>query len=224
MTDDEFVCAEFGIIDFYDIDRFAPDPCQREILAELHLATDGLDYTDNGTLRRSLLKICRRHGIDAGFNLIRKGDRTVPYSWEHLDFVSKVRVKMWCGRKDRAETSTEGAKLAFPAFELVLVRSEPDSAFYVEDLDKRWHLAGKTCEWEGVVMHPDRMIATVDSPIWRTLGDGEVFDDGLGIDYPPFYINGGWLFGWRDIEFDDFKKLLAAERHRRPMSFSAIPQ
>lgn len=209
MTDDEFVCAEFGIIDFYDIEKYAPDRCQRDILWTLHERTDGEEYTDSAALRRLLLDIGRRYGKSDGFRIGEKGDPSVVYSWAHLNFVSEVRVSMWSGRNRRREVSTYGAKLAFPALELILVRSDPDSDFYLKDLDKRWNRAGEVCGWKDVVRHPDRKIALVDSPIWRTLGNGDMFDDGLGIDYPPFYINGGRLFGWDSIgadEFEDFPK------------------
>lgn len=208
MTDDEFVCAEFGIIDFNDIEKFAPDCCQREMLLTLHEKTDGEEYVDSGALRRLLLEIGRRYGKSDGFRIGEKGNPSAVYSWAHLDFVSKVRVTMRSGRNRRREASTYGAKLAFPALELILVRSDPDSDFYLRDLDRRWSLAGETCGWEDVVRHPDRKIALVDSPIWRTLGNGDVFEDGLGIDYPPFYINGGWLFGWDSIDADEFEEQL----------------
>jgi hypothetical protein len=79
----------------------------------------------------------------------------------------------------------------------------PDSSHYLEDLSRRWNRAGEECGWKGVVRHPERKIAMTDSPIWRVLGDSEVFDDGLSIDHPPFYLNGGWLLSWDTVEDEE---------------------
>ena len=197
MTEDEFVCAEFGIIGFEDIKAFAPDDCQLEILSILHEMTDGQDFPEWERIRRLLANTARRFGKYINPTDDVDEDPSTMYTWEHLGLVSKVRASMWHGRKQRKEGGTLGAKLAFPFHELVLCRYEQDSDIYLKDLANRWNLAGETCGWEGVVRHPERKIALVDSPIWRSLGDMNVFDDGLGIDYPPFYINGGWLFDWQ---------------------------
>jgi hypothetical protein len=36
-----------------------------------------------------------------------------------------------------------------------------------------------------------RMVARKDSPIWDSLGDSDLFDDGLDNPFPPFAFNSG---------------------------------
>ena len=127
-------------------------------------------------------------------------DVELPFTFEHIKFVLKMRQQReaYKNRPQRARDPLQ--KILRPCFELVKDLQDPNEAYYIQDLDRRWKVAGDACNWQGVVDVPGRKIAMTDSPIWANLGSAELFDDGLGFDTPPFYLNGGWMFGWDSVE------------------------
>jgi hypothetical protein len=103
------------------------------------------------------------------------------------------------GQKERG--MTRGALMAFPAWELIrlMPRTAPrnwDGKNPTRhDPHARWILAGGK-------LYAGRMIAMKDSPVWQELGN---FEDGLGVDYPPFAWGSG--MGWRAIGYREAKEL-----------------
>lgn len=60
---------------------------------------------------------------------------------------------------------------------------------------ERWEQAGGRIYPSLVDDKSERGIALKSDPIWRALGNAELFPDGLEIDYPPFYFSSGldWI-------------------------------
>lgn len=81
----------------------------------------------------------------------------------------------------------------YPAFELVRIydREEP-----------RGEMPGSLGWLERFVraggrLFDGRMIARKDDPVWASLGDSNLFEDGLDSPFPPFAFNSG--MGWREV-------------------------
>ncbi|MDE2105146.1 MAG: hypothetical protein KGL39_48410 [Patescibacteria group bacterium] len=73
-----------------------------------------------------------------------------------------------------------------------------DSHHRRTDIEERWQKAGgKFCD--------DRMIALKNDPVWDKLGDPDLFPDGLGNPYSPFWFNTHWRE--RDIGRDEAQSL-----------------
>ena len=196
MTNDEFLCAELGIID--DIEAYSPDAFQREFLLFLE---DGLSKYQRPKLRMLLGELADRHGmIPRDETGAAVGDETTLFSYPHFDLIIRVREARQHGRRSRELSGDKLQRILRPAFELVENHVDAYSDAYREDLARRWQSAGEACAWEGVFDTGDgRLVALTDSPIWAALGSGGLFEDGLDIDFPPFYVNGGWRFGWSTV-------------------------
>ena len=59
--------------------------------------------------------------------------------------------------------------------------------------EQRWAMAGGE-------LIDGRMIARKDDPVWRKLGDPELFADGIGNEWPPYAFNSGMRV--KDIDLD----------------------
>lgn len=194
MNDEDFFLAELGMI---DVDEGSLDECQKKIL-------DILKNPFNPKARARIIDTAFSHR-----GKLPEGDVGVPYSFEHIKLVLLIRQKRLHALEQRRSSEDPLQKVLNPAFELVKTLGDKNEAFYVDDLDRRWNIAGNACDWEGVLRGKDgRKIALVHSPVWQMLGSNELFDDGLGFDTPPFYLNGGWLFGWRTITKKELDKAI----------------
>lgn len=120
-----------------------------------------------------------------------------------LDLILKTNARMALNRGYVEQWADEDQRFAFPAWELVRIypREVPrgmkrTKAGLVDDPGQdwpsRWQDAGGRFSLDG------RMIARVDDPIWTTLGDSRLFDDGLDNPYPPFAFNSG--YGLRAVD------------------------
>lgn len=67
----------------------------------------------------------------------------------------------------------------------------------------RWLTAANKVNWDGVVKGTTRMIARTDSPIWSELGN--MFDDSIGVDTPPFWWNSGGR--WKTVTAKEIREL-----------------
>lgn len=81
----------------------------------------------------------------------------------------------------------------FPAWELVRIshrvlprNEDPQSISWFS----RW-------EQVGGQLYDGRMIALKDSPVWSSLGNTGLFDDGIDGEVPPYAYNSG--MGWREV-------------------------
>lgn len=78
----------------------------------------------------------------------------------------------------------------WPALELVRYESRAKP----RDWESRWRIAAAASgDTDALRMLDDngRMVARKDSPVWDSLGDSELFDDGLDNPFPPFAYNSG---------------------------------
>ncbi|WP_157210822.1 hypothetical protein [Verrucomicrobium spinosum] len=86
----------------------------------------------------------------------------------------------------------------FPAWELVRVsprkkeRGSPDSGSM--GWAERWTKAGGQPVSVGA---KTLMMAAKSDPVWKALGDGDLFPDALDVDHPPFAFTSG--MGWREV-------------------------
>lgn len=197
MNDDDFFLAELGVIELSDIEAYSPTDFQRQYLTMLG---DGVYSMSHEGLRSKLFDLAANHDmIPRGTDGTALSDEALPFTWEHITLIVEIRMTRRAGLGERRMLQDALVAMLHPAFELLKNHKHKDEAYYIQDLDRRWDIAGKACHWEGVKRLPDRKVALVDSPIWKMLGSVELFDDGLDFDTPPFYLNGGWLFGWRTI-------------------------
>lgn len=204
MNDNEFLCAELGMIEYADIDSYSPSDFQKEYLGMLDEGVKNHNYK----LRMLLLELASKNNMvprEEDGTAIE--DQTLLFSPDHIQMIIQIRNAQLHGLGQRKSSENELQKILRPAFELVKYHKDKDEEFYIADLNRRWEIAGNTCNWEGVVKVSDRKIALTSSPIWKLLGSGELFDDGLDIDYPPFYINGGCIFGWMSITKKELETL-----------------
>ena len=73
----------------------------------------------------------------------------------------------------------------YPAKELIEVASMEETVSWLE----RWQSCG------GRIYSSDRMVATIDDPIWLKISD-------FGLPFPPFALNSG--MGWSAVSREDF--------------------
>ena len=204
MNDNEFLCAELGMIEYADIDAYSPSDFQKKYLGMLDEGVKNHDYR----LRMLLLELASKNNMvprEEDGTAIE--DQTLLFSPDHIQMIIQIRNAQIHGLGQRKTSEDELQKILCPAFELVKNQKNKDEEFYIADLNRRWEVAGNACNWEGVIKAHDRKIALTSSPIWKMLGSGDLFDDGLDIDHPPFYINGGWIFGWRRITKKELEAL-----------------
>ncbi|MBL9187923.1 MAG: hypothetical protein JNK23_10620 [Opitutaceae bacterium] len=86
----------------------------------------------------------------------------------------------------------------FPAQELYRATSPEGGAKAERNWAERWEKAGG-------VFFDGRMIALKTDPVWKQLGSPDLFDDGLGNEWPPFAFNSGMRV--RDIVRDEAEAL-----------------
>ena len=200
MNDDDFLCAELGMIPVDELEAYSPDDFQREFLSALEA---GAVARDRQKTRSALLEIAARHNR---LNRDSKGDWTVPNTWEHFGMIAQIRNAREAGKGQLKTAMDSLQRILRPAFEFTKQVHDEHDDFYDEDLKRRWEIAGNACGWDGALRYDacGRFIALTQSPIWTQLGNA---DDGLGINYPPFYANGGWRFHWRTVKRDECQRL-----------------
>lgn len=144
---------------------------------------------DDGSFksRAELVSSIMQAANDAGINT---GSRSVvnPGSEARANVIIDTNAGLAAGYADCMRTNTYGARLAFPAQELVRVeeREKP------RDWHKKWVDKG------GTIYPGNRMIALKDDPIWTDIS-------AFGVPYPPFDYNSG--MGVDDISYDEAVEL-----------------
>ena len=125
---------------------------------------------------------------------------------EQREFEEYLQEKMQRARES-LEIVRDPMQLLFrPAFELVADHIRDITPEDLNDLQCRWVDAGNECEWEGALPTYERMVAKVDSPIWKLLGEGAGGHDAMGVPYPPFFEN-GWKWGWKSVSKKEWEAL-----------------
>lgn len=202
MNNEDFFLFELGVIGLSDIEAYNPTDFQRQYLIMLDDGRNNHYYR----LRERLFCFAGDNGM-----IPRKADGTalsdveLPYTLEHIQFIITVRECHEAALRMKERCNDPLIQIMYPALELVQNMKDKDEAYYLEDLKRRWAIAGEACNWDGVKTG-GRMIAQTQSPIWQKLGANDLFDDGLGFEEPPFYLNGGWLFGWERVKKAEWEK------------------
>jgi len=205
MNNDEFFLAELDVIKFSDIEAYNPNDFQRRFLQMLE---EGVADHDHKLRTRLFCFAGDNNMIPRNEDGSAVQNVEIPFTLEHVDFVIQVRTSREHYGKMPEMFKDPLLKQLNPAFELSQdIFRVPYEEYYVQDLDRRWKVAGDACNWQGVIVVPGRKIALTDSPIWGKLGSPELFEDGLGFDTPPFYLNGGWLFGWETVSKDELDEI-----------------
>lgn len=143
------------------------------------LATSGKSPSE---IRRDIRQYLDQVGYDAGD---KTGTIKDLRTKARLDIIMKTNAEQAKGYVSFLRATTEGAILAFPAYELVRVKERKMK----RDWSARWRKAASAVNYEGVAKG-GRMIALKMSPIWRELS---VF----GNPFPPFDFNSG--MGLKDV-------------------------
>lgn len=94
--------------------------------------------------------------------------------------VATTRGAGWYEQGQNAEVLDE-----FPAWELY--DTAPGGEGRRKDIPERWVKAGGKFFGDAGLM-----IALVDDPVWEKLGDPELFGDGLGNPFAPYWFNSKW--------------------------------
>ena len=118
----------------------------------------------------------------------------------------RIQLKMQRAREALVTAHDELQMILRPAFELVEDAPALITPEDTYDLQCRWVDAGNECGWDGALPRYDRMVALVDSPIWKLLGDGVGGHVAMGVPYPPFFRD-GWKWGWKTVKKSDWEAL-----------------
>lgn len=121
-------------------------------------------------------------------------------SYRRLDLIVRTQRDLMYGAGQKMRGNEAGMLSEYPAWEL---ERQMDAA-EAREWPSRWEIAGGAARVAGRdagawrrVGEPTGMIALKGDPVWKALGAWENFDDGLGVDHPPFYFNSG--MGWRQV-------------------------
>lgn len=137
----------------------------REMVAEQ--AAGGKSLSE---IRRDLRPVIASTGYDPGDD---RGTIKDLYSKARLDIIVRTNVEQARGYVRHLEANTPGGFAAFPAQELLRVKSRQEP----RDWRRRWADAGGK-------IYGGRMIALKDDPIWTKIS-------AFGNPYPPFDFNSG---------------------------------
>ena len=152
----------------------------RARIADLLAANPNSDgaTTSRAQAVSDIMRAAREAGIATG-----KGGLTDPGSPSRAAVIVDTNAAMAAGYARAEQANSYGARLAFPAYELVRVeeRREP------RDWRRRWIAAGGK-------LYQGRMVALKDDPVWTAISR-------FGHPYPPFDFGSG--MGLDDVSFDD---------------------
>lgn len=165
---------------------------QRRLVELLSSATnaDGA-LTSRAQVVSDLMQAAREMGLATG-----QGGITDPGSTKRAALITDTNAAIAAGQARHAVDTTEGAQLAYPAWELVRIETRR----LERNWKPRWIAAGGT-------LTGDRMIALKDSPVWARLSR-------FGNPYPPFDYQSG--MGVRDISREECIALNIIQPDYRP--------
>lgn len=130
-----------------------------------------------------------------------------------LELVLRTQEQLMQGAAQKAQGLEPDAIRQFPAWELIRAfdREEP------RDWPARWVIAMENLDRflprdanDEVIFPRDaegfpRMVAMKGDPVWEALGSPDIFDDAIGVDYPPFAWNSGMR--WRQVPQQEVRAL-----------------
>ena len=134
--------------------------------------------TSRAQLVSDLMRSAREQGIATG-----RGGLTDPGSSPRAAVIVDTNAGLARGYAGWVTGASEGARLAFPAQELIRVSPREKPRAWHE----RWSEAGAR-------LYSGRMVALKDDPVWYTIS-------AFGAPYPPFDFGSG--MGVRDIDFEE---------------------
>ena len=171
----------------------------RTRLAELLGAARNADgaVTSRAQVVSDIMRAAREAGIATG-----KGGLTDPGSAARANVIVDTNAGMAAGYARAEQANTYGARLAFPAQELVRVeeRRKP------RDWRSTWTAKGGR-------LYAGRMVALKEGPIWTAISR-------FGHPYPPFDFNSG--MGVEDVSFDDALALGVVKDDYQPAESSSL--
>ena len=154
----------------------------------LHTARQGIaDILQSGKsqseVRRDIRSVLEKIGYNPDSGLgeneqSRRGTIKDLLTKRRLDVMIETNVRQARGYAEHLRATTDGALRAFPAFELIRVKSRRQP----RDWDARWTEAARAVGYEGVAR--GAKIALKTSPIWTRISR-------FGNPFPPFDFNSG---------------------------------
>lgn len=177
----------------------------KELLAEFQ---NGIGRTDDGqTITQGLGRtrmLMREKLIDLG--LVQRDEKgtvvermTNLGSKMRLNLIIDTNTALARAYQQQMKHQNPYINLMFPCYELVRGESRKVPRNWIE----RWHQACQKIDYKGVVKNTSRLIAKVDSPIWKELGN--MFDDSIGVETPPFCWNSGMR--WIEVSRKELKNM-----------------
>lgn len=159
--------------------------------------SDEKSITSRAKVVSEIMQAARAAGISYGTNSV-----TDPGSMQRANLIIDTNAAMAAGYASAIQSNTFGARLAFPAQELV--RIEP------RKIPRNWPLRWRN---KGGKLYNNRMIALKDDPIWSKIS---AFDN----PYPPFDFNSG--MGVRDVSYDEALSLGVIKSDYKPPEKSPL--
>ena len=153
--------------------------------------------TSRGQVVSDIMRAARDAGISRGTASV-----TDPGSAARANVIIDTNAAMAAGYVRAEQSNSYGARLAFPAQELVRIeqRDQP------RDWHGRWRAAGGK-------LYGGRMIALKEDPIWTSISR-------FGNPYPPFDFNSG--MGVEDVSFEDAVSLGVIKEEYQPPEKSPL--
>lgn len=155
-------------------------------------------YVSRAEAVSRIMQAARQCGISQGGETVRD-----PGSEARANVVIDTNAGMAAGYVRAVAANTYGARLAFPAQELVRI----EERLKPRDWQTKWQGAG------GKLYDGQRMIALKDDPIWIRIS-------AFGNPYPPFDFNSG--MGLEDVSYDEAVRLGVIEDGYQPPDVSPI--
>lgn len=115
-------------------------------------------------------------------------------------FITGIR----CGYEQFKASMSYGARLSFPAFELVLIETGASNR---KKIKERW-------ERYGGQIYKRRMIAWKTDPIWKLLSF-------FGFPFPPFDVDAG--YGIESVDFDEALRLGVVDEYHNELKEVEMP-
>ena len=159
--------------------------------------SDEKSITSRAKVVSEIMQAARAAGISYGTNSV-----TDPGSMQRANLIIDTNAAMAAGYASAIQSNTFGARLAFPAQELV--RIEP------RKVPRNWPYKWRN---KGGKIYSGRMIALKEDPIWSKIS-------AFGNPYPPFDFNSG--MGVRDVSYDEALSLGVIKDDYKPPKKSPL--
>lgn len=153
--------------------------------------------TSRAQVVSDIMRAARTTGIANGTESL-----TDPGSSVRANLIVDTNAAMASGYATAVQANSYGARLAFPAQELVRVESRK--------VPRNWHQKWRA---KGGKLYHGRMIALKEDPIWSAISY-------FGNPYPPFDFNSG--MGLDDVSFEDAVSLGVIENNYKPPEKSPL--